>query len=404
VIVGASVAGVGVARGLRSEGYDGGIVLVGGEPDWPYDKPPLSKQVLCGDWAATRTSLLTPAQAAELALDIRLGLRAEHLDVAGREVVLQDASRIGYDACVVATGSSPRPSPWPERPGVHVLRTLHDALEIRGRLLDGGRLAVVGGGFIGAEVASSARDLGLEATIIDPLALPMERIVGMESARLFVELAERNGIELRLGHGVEGIEGTAGDLNVWLTDGTSVHAATAVVGIGVVPNDTWLVASGLLVDNGVVCDAFCRAEGAAGVFAAGDVARWHHPGREAPVRLEHWTNAVDQAACVAHNLAHPDDLRPYAPIPYVWTDQHGWRFQIVGQPAGACRHEIVGDLAVERPRAAVVYADAAGRLVGALSINWPRALADCRRTMTARGDADAVIRRLTEQLVTPARS
>jgi phthalate 3,4-dioxygenase ferredoxin reductase subunit len=223
-------------------------------------------------------------------------------------------------------------------------------------------------------------------TVIDPLELPMERVVGFEGARLFADLATRHGIGLRLGYGVEAIDGEAGDLTVTLTDGSTVNAATAVIGIGAVPNDGWLASSGLLVDNGLVCDELCRAVGAEDVYAAGDVARWHHAGERADVRVEHWTNAVDQAGFVAHNLAHPDDPRRYAPSQYVWTDQHSWKFQIAGHPERGSRHELIGDLAAEKPRAALLYEDPDGRLVGALTVNWPRALAECRRSMTERID------------------
>ena len=271
-------------------------------------------------------------------------------------------------------------------------------------LLRGGPVAVIGGGFIGAEVASSARSLGLAVTIIDPLSLPMERIVGADAARLFTALAARNGVELRLGHGVEAIDGAAGDLAITLTDASTVHAATAIVGIGALPNDGWLESSGLLVDNGLVCDEFCRASGASDVFAAGDVARWLHPQRQELVRVEHWTNAVEQAACVAHNVAAPDDPRPYAPVPYVWTDQHGWKFQMAGYPGGGRQHEVIGDLDSERPRAAVIYIDEDGRLAGALSVNWPRALLECRRAIAAGGDAEPVVRRLAEQMAGAGRS
>jgi phthalate 3,4-dioxygenase ferredoxin reductase subunit len=389
------VAGVAVARALRAEGYEREIVLLGAERDWPYDKPPLSKQILTGEWDAERTSLLTPDQAEELALDVRLGRRAEALDIAAKEIVLADGTRVPYGTCVIATGAAARPSPWPERPGVHVLRTLEDSLAIRERLLASGHVAIVGGGFIGAEVAASARTLGLEATVIDPLELPMERVVGPDAARLFVELATRHGIQQRLGRGVEAIDGQAGDLTLHLTDGSTVKAATAVIGIGAVPNDGWLASSGLLVAGGVVCDELCRAVGAEDVFAAGDVARWHHPVERADVRVEHWTNAVDQAGFVAHNLVHPDDPKPYAPSPYVWTDQHGWKFQIAGHPERGSRHEIVGDLAAERPRAALLYADGDGHLVGALTVNWPRALMECRRNITERVDAASAIAALT---------
>jgi len=394
VVVGASVAGVAVARGLRAEGYERELVLIGDEEDWPYDRPPLSKQLLTGEWDADRTRILTPEQADELELDVRLGDAAVALDTAAKEVVLA-GSRVGYDACVIATGASARSSPWPERPGVHLLRTLKDAVGIRESLLGGGHVAVVGGGFIGAEVASSARAVGLETTVIDPFELPMERVVGATAARLFTDLAARQGVALRLGHGVEAIEGTAGDLTLHLSDGHTVEAATAVIGIGAVPNDRWLASSGLLVANGVVCDELCRAVGADGVYAAGDVARWHHPGERAEVRVEHWTNAVDQAGCVAHNLAHPDDPRPYAPSPYVWSDQHGWKFQIAGHPEQGSELELVGDLEGDRPRAAFLFGDPDGRLVGAVTVNWARALAACRRGLAEGVDAASALAEVT---------
>lgn len=398
VIVGASVAGVAVARALRAEGYERDVVLLGAEPHWPYDKPPLSKQILSGEWEPARASLLAPDEAEELALDVRLGVRAERLDVARRELLLGDGSRCGFGACVVATGSEPRPSPWPERPGVHVLRTLTDALAIRRRFEAGGTVVVVGGGFIGAEVASSARALGLPTTIVDPLPVPMRRLVGSEPGRLFTELAARNGVDLRLGRGVEAIDGAAGDLTIRLTDGSTVEADTAVVGIGVLPSDRWLASSGLPIDDGLVCDELCRASVDGSVFAVGDVARWYHPVHQRLVRVEHWTNAVDQAACVAHNLTHPDDGRPYAPIPYVWTDQHGCKLQIVGRPASASEQATIGAPGAQRPRAAVVYADGSGCLAGALAVNWPRALAECRRGMAVGVDAASVARSLNERL------
>ena len=222
----------------------------------------------------------------------------------------------------------------------------------------------------------------------------MERLVGAAAAQLFTGLAERNGVELFLGRGVEAIDGTAGALTVRLTDGSSVEAATAVIGIGAVPNDGWLASSGLLVENGVVCDELCRAAGAHDVYAAGDIARWRTPREPEPVRVEHWTNAVDQAGCVAHNIVHPGDPRPYAPVPYVWTDQYGWKFQIAGEPVRAVGHEVVGDLAAERPRAALLYEDGDGRLAGAVTVNWPRALAECRRGVADGVDKDTAARSL----------
>ena len=394
MIVGASVAGVAAARALRAEGYQRDLVLIGDEPDWPYDRPPLSKQVLSGQWDAAQTTLLTPNDAKELSIDVHLGVPAGALQLERKEVVLSNGSRVPYSACVIATGSSPRPSPWPEPSGVHVLRTLRDALAIRDRFLSAESVAIVGGGFIGAEVASSARALGLTVTIIDPLRLPMERVAGSTGAGLFTDLATRNGIELRLGRGVVAIDGAQGDLTLRLSDGTTVEVDTAVVGIGAVPNDRWLAASGVVVRDGIVCDEFCRAVGTQDVYAAGDVARWHHPHESAEVRVEHWTNAVEQAACVARNLVHADDPRPYAPVPYVWTGQHGCMFQIIGHPETARRHDIVGDLSAENPRAALIYGYPDGRLAGALTVNWPRALAACRRGIVDRTDSMSVVEAL----------
>ena len=399
-IIGASVAGVSVARGLRAEGFDGEIVLVSAEREWPYDRPPLSKQVLCGDWDVSRTALLTEAEAASLRLDVLLGQPARHLDIAGRQVVLTERTAVPFGTCVIATGAFARPAPWPPVPGMDVLRTLQDAVRLRERFATGGHVAVIGGGFIGAEVASAARSLGLSVTMIDPLPRPMERVVGPEGADLFAALAARGGVELRLGVGVERVRPAGDDVELMLSDGAVVVARTAVVGIGAIPNDTWVAESGLLVADGIVCDEFCRAVGAEGIYAAGDVARWYHPDLGTHVRVEHWTNAVEQAQCVAHNIAHPADLRPHSAVPYVWTDQHGWKLQVVGQPWRGVGHEVVGEVspAHDRPRGIFVYADAPGRVIGAMSINWPRGLAECRRAIRAQVDAQAVVRRLGEHL------
>jgi NADPH-dependent 2,4-dienoyl-CoA reductase/sulfur reductase-like enzyme len=394
VVVGSSVAGVRTVRALRSEGFDGEIVLVGAESELPYDKPPLSKQFLSGERDASRISLLTEADAAALDVQLRLGARAVHLDVAARRVVLADGSWVPYDACVVATGAAARPSPWGARSGVHVVRSLGDSTNLREDLLLGGAIVVVGGGFIGAEVAATAHRLGGAVTIVDPLPAPLARVLGPEVGGLFAGLHERHGVATRFGTGVTSIEGESGDLEVRLTDGTVLRAATVVVGIGAVPNDRWLASSGLLVDDGVVCDEFCRAVDATDVYAVGDVARWWHPGHGEHVRVEHWTNAVDQAVCVAHNIAHPDDPREYRPVEYVWSDQYDWKIQIVGRPATATGYQVIGDFGADRPRAAAVYTDSTGRLTAAVTVNWPRALVECRRLVAAEDDFDEAVARL----------
>ncbi len=403
VVVGSSIGGVRTAQALRSEGFDGRVVLVGQEQATPYDKPPLSKQVLAGQWDPERTELLTAGAAEREDIELRLGVAATRLDVAAKQVHLADGSRIDYDRAVIATGASARPSPWQPGSGVHVVRTLEDSLALRADLDHEGPVVVVGGGFIGAEAAATARRLGREVTVVDPMPTPIGRVVGPEIGRYFTELHHRHGVATRFGTGVEGIEGSAGDLRVRLTDGSELAAATVVVGIGAVPNDGWLADSGLPIENGVMCDEYCRALDAHDVFAIGDVARWFHPGHREYVRVEHWTNAVDQGACAAHNIAHPDDLRSYRPVEYVWSDQYDWKVQIVGRPIKGTRHELVGSLEGEKPRAAVLYADDAGRLCGAVTVNWPKALVQVRRLLGEGAGHDEALARVEALAAAPAR-
>lgn len=391
VVVGSSVAGVRTVQALRSAGSTDRVVLVGEESELPYDKPPLSKQFLAGSWDTEKIRLLTAEQATELDVELRLGAAAERLDVAGRQLHLADGSALDFDVVVLATGAAARPSPWPVGSGVHVVRTLADARALRADLADDGPVVVVGGGFIGAEVAATAHALGRTVTVVDPLPTPIGRVVGDEVGEHFTALHHRHGVRTCFGTGVESISGAVGDLTVTLTDGTSLPAATVVVGIGAVPNDGWLATSGLLVENGVTCDQHCRAVDSPDVYVVGDLARWYHPGHEEHLRVEHWTNAVDSAVVAAHNIAHPDDLRAHAPVEYVWSDQYDWRIQIVGRPARATRHELVGSLDGDTARGAVLYTDDGGRLRGAVTVNWPKALVTCRRLVSAgAGFADAV--------------
>ncbi|MEU5398076.1 FAD-dependent oxidoreductase [Streptomyces sp. NPDC005963] len=394
VIVGASVAGVRAAQALRNEGHNGRITLVGAEPELPYDKPPLTKQLLSGTWTAPRLTLLTEAEAATLDIGLRLGVAAQHLDPVERRVVLADGSHLGYDTCLIATGASARPSPWQAASGVHVVRTLGDSRALRADLRRGGPVVVVGGGFIGSEVASTAVQLGCAVTIVDPQPVPMGRALGTEVGRHFRDLHRRHGVDTRFGVGVQTIAGEAGDLRVVLTDDRTLSASTVVIGIGAVPNDAWLTSSGLLLDNGVVCDEYGRAADTPDVFAAGDVARWFHPRHREHVRTEHWTNAVDQAVCAAHNIAHPQDLRSHSSVEYVWSDQYDWKIQIVGTPARASGHHTVGDFTGPAARGATLYHDGAGRLCAAVTVNWPRALIECRRLTAKDTPVEAALSRL----------
>jgi NADPH-dependent 2,4-dienoyl-CoA reductase/sulfur reductase-like enzyme len=379
VIVGSSVGGVRTAKALRSQGFAGRVVVIGGEAHLPYDKPPLSKQFLASVWDQSRITMLSAEDADQADIELRLGNAAERLDMADRVVVLANGTRVAYDVLVVATGAAARPSPWPVDSGVHVVRTLEDSCELIRALAVTGPVVVVGGGFIGAEVAATAHAAGRDVTIVDPLAAPISRIVGDELGAMLAGVHVRHGVQTRFGVGVESIEGREGDLRVTLTDGETLPAATVVVGIGAIPNDGWLASSGLLIDDGVVCDEFCRAIDHPDVYAVGDVARWRHPRHQEDIRVEHWTNAAEQSVCVAHNVCHPGELRAYAPTEYVWSDQYDWKIQIAGRPNRSALHRIIGDIAGDPAQAAAVYGDRDGILSGAVTVNWPKALMMCRR-------------------------
>jgi NADPH-dependent 2,4-dienoyl-CoA reductase/sulfur reductase-like enzyme len=386
LIVGASVGGVRTAQALRAGGYEGEIVLADQESEPPYDRPPLSKGLLTGAVTPEAIRLLPPDPGVEL----RLGLRAVGLDPRERVVSFHDGTAIGYDRLVVATGGAARRPPW--HPAVHVVRTLADAAGLRRDLAAGGPLVVIGAGFVGAEVASTGRLLGLDVTMIDPQPLPLSRSLGPDVASAVLALHERAGVRCLMGVGVSGVSGTRGRLRVTLDDGTVLEAATVVAGIGAEPATGWLAGSGLSLDDGLVCDAHCRA--ADGVYAVGDVARWFDVRRGRHVRAEHWTNAVEQAACVAHNLLHPDAPRTHQPVDYVWSDQHGWKIQVVGDATGPRAAAVVGDPEADR-RFAALYACGDGRLRGAAVVNWPRALVQCRTAMRDGLDLRELESRLT---------
>jgi phthalate 3,4-dioxygenase ferredoxin reductase component len=385
VIVGASVGGVQTALSLRDEEYTGEVILVGAESGLPYDRPPLSKQFLTGTWDEEKFVLLSQEAAREKQIEMRLGCPAVRLDTSRQVVVLESGQEVSYDCVVIATGAYARPSPWEAASGVYLVRTLEDSRRLSQRLCLDEPVVVVGGGFIGAEVAAAARSLGREVTIVDPLPHPIVRVVGVDIGTHFRTLHQDQGVRARFGVGVEAIEGTAGDLRVHLADGEVLQAGTVVVGIGAIPCDGWLQGSGVMIDDGVVCDHFGRAINGGAVYAVGDVARWFRPRQAKAVRSEHWTNASDQASCVAHNIAHPEDLRELTAMEYVWSDQYDWKIQIVGRPAEAAATVAIGDTNPEAPRFAALSSDGQGRLNGAVTVNWPKALFACRKLL--RSDA-----------------
>lgn len=399
VIVGSSVGGVRTAQALHATGYDGRVILIGEEQDLPYDRPPLSKRFLLGEVSAEEICLLDRDQAAAADIELLLGHHATCVDLAGKVIEVRDHGPLTFDTLVIATGVSALPSPWGERRGAHTLRTRQDALALRAAIDAGGRLAVVGGGFIGAEVAAAARGRGLDVTIIDPLPGVLSRVVGTTLAERFTALHRERGVHTLFGRTVEQISGECGEFELHLSDGSTVAADAVTVGIGTRPNDEWLRSSGLTLDNGVWCDQFCRADGRPDVFAVGDIARWYHPGLRRRVRVEHWTNAVSQAGCVANNIAHPENLTSYHPVQYVWSDQYDWRISVIGETTGPLSDLVEGGRAGQFVG---LYESPDGRLDGAVVANWPRAMVQCRRRIEDGRGTGELRRSLTDQPARPA--
>ena len=398
VVVGASLAGTRTVRGLRGYAHSGPITLVGSETELPYDRPPLSKDLLTSEWTVATVEsnrLVTQAELDELDVDVRLGAAATGLDTTSRTVALADGATIAYDVLVIATGATARPSPWQPASGVLQLRTLSESRAIAARLALQEPVVVVGGGFIGTEIATAAVASGCSVTVVDPVAEPMERLVGPEIANLLVDLHRRNGVATKFGVGVTDIRGEAGALTVVLHDGTEIEASTAVVGIGSVPATEWLIGSGLTLDDGVLTDGHLRAIGADDVYAIGDVARWPHPGRGVDVRAEHWTNANEQARYVAKAITG-GTAEGYDSSDYVWSDQYDWKVHSVGwrDPAGSSI--VLGDFG-EDGRVAVVHADADGSACGAVTVNWVRALSQVRRVIAVGGSAEAIVKELRQR-------
>lgn len=393
VVVGASLAGVRTVQALRRRGSGDDIVLVGAEPGAEYgiaaDRPPLSKAVLT-DPGVAAPPITTPAELADL--DVRLvQARATDLDLGSHRVMLHGGNTVDFDALVIATGASPRTVPGLEpRPGVFELRTAADAAAIRAACVDGARVVVVGGGFIGSEVAWSLHRLGHRVTVVEPLPTLMVRGLGPQIGAAFTRRQAAAGIELRMGTGVAGIECTDRTEAVLLTDGSRIPADVVVLGLGVAPETAWLVGAGLDLRDGVVCDEHLAAAGAEDVYAVGDVARWRHPRYATDIRVEHWTNASETAMVVAANLTGTPTT--HQAVPYVWTEQLGGRLQVFGRVRPQDElHVLHGSL--DGDFVAVTVAD--GLLQAAVGIGAPRVLIRYRKLLAAGAtwdDARAAIR------------
>ncbi|WP_223163735.1 NAD(P)/FAD-dependent oxidoreductase [Nocardioides humilatus] len=372
VVVGASLAGLRAVETARKDGFTGRVTLIGAEKHLPYDRPPLSKAFL--DRGEDELAPPRPFYRDErffiedLDVDLLLGSPATALDPAAKTVYIGNRG-VAYDAVVLATGSGARRLPGTELlSGVHALRTLDDAEALRDALADGGPVVVVGGGFIGSEIASSARKRGFDVTIVEATPAPLARAIGADMGAAIASLHYRNGTTLLCGTGVEAIEGGGHVERVVLTDGRTLPAAIVVAGIGSVPAVEWLDGSGLTLDNGIVCDETLWT-GVEGVYAAGDVARWPNPTFGSLQRMENWTAAAEQGARAVRNALDPARAQPYATVPYYWSDWYGDRIQFVGVPDADEVAWVEG--AVDDDGRWVVLYRAGERLVGALTVRAP---------------------------------
>jgi len=380
-VVGASLAGLYAATELRSQGFDGTLRIVGDEPHRPYDRPPLSKGFLTGDLSPAQLALAEPEDEAGLDAEWLTGHRATGLDVRERTVVLDDGRRLGTDGLVIATGASARRLPGPRYDGVHTLRTLDDAVALRGELARGPRhVVVIGGGFIGAEVASSCQATGHHVTVVEAARTPLIGQLGEEMAAECAKLHGDHGVSLFCGTGVERLHGEPDGRGrqrvcaVELSDGRVLSADVVVVGIGASPNTGWLEGSGLALGDGVLCDGGGLTD-VPGVAAAGDVAR------TAGVRHEHWTNATAQASAVARNLLAGTALEVPSRPPYFWSDQYGVRIQFAGRRGAADTVRVVEGSPEDRSFLAV-YEDG-DRTTAVLALNRPRSFGRLRKRLAA---------------------
>jgi 3-phenylpropionate/trans-cinnamate dioxygenase ferredoxin reductase subunit len=328
VIVGASLAGAKAAETLRQEDFDGRVVLVGAEPERPYERPPLSKDYLRGESGRDKVYVHDEGFYAGHGVELRLGATAVGLDPGARELTLDDGAPLRFDRLLLATGARPRKltTRGSDLDGLYYLRTLADSDALRRRIERGGKLVVIGAGWIGAEVAASARQRGRDVTVIDPLSVPLERVLGPELGAVYRDVHAEHGVELLLGTGVEAFEGDAAVERVRTTDGRLVDCDFVVVGVGVEPRTDLAAESGLTVDNGIVVDAHLQTS-APGIYAAGDVANHRHP-VYGPLRVEHWANALNQGPAAARNMLGHE--HPFDQLPYFFSDQYDVGMEYTG--------------------------------------------------------------------------
>lgn len=374
VVVGGSLAGVHAAESLRDRGYDGELTIVSSEEQLPYDRPPLSKEALMEGIDHDRLLLHEPAWYGEQNITVLLDDPAVRLDTDSRELELRSGAVLPYDGLIIATGSRARRVRVEEDgPTVHVIRTSEDARALRPHLQAGRHLVIAGGGFIGLEVAAAARQLGMQVTVIEGAPVPLARAFGDVIGSWYRALHERNGVAFRCGHSLESIHQRpgGGGVRVHLSDGSSVDGDVIVAGIGAEPAVEWLEGSGVSIGNGIMCEADLSTT-VPGVVAAGDVARWYNAIFDEEMRIEHWSNAVDQGRHAAGTLLGGSDA--FLTVPYFWSDQYDARMRFVGR-AGAAEHVHIEHMSDDR---LIVLFGRDGLLRGAVCVNAPRQLAAYR--------------------------
>lgn len=367
VVVGGGVAGTMAAQTLRAQGYDGELTMVGEERHAPYHRPALSKKLLTGE---VHRAGIDMAPQNEFDARVLRGAHAVGLDMASRTVEMRDGNEnraLNFDGLVIASGAVVRQ--WPGGPapgGVMPLRTVDDCLAIRSMLGRRTRVVVVGGGFIGTEVAASLRSLGFKVTLLSRGGALLHTALGEEMGSCWTDLHRQRGVDVCVGVKVDGFIGNGHVKAVRLSDGSRVKADLVLIGLGVDPATDWLRDSGIKVDNGVVCDATGAAEGASGVVAAGDVARWWHPLYQQHLRIEHWDQASRQGVTAARNLlVGPGEAQEYDAVPYFWSDQYDVKLQLVGVPTGYDTVEVIEGSVCDK-RFVAVYGKG-GRTIAVLS-------------------------------------
>jgi 3-phenylpropionate/trans-cinnamate dioxygenase ferredoxin reductase subunit len=366
VIVGASLAGAKAAETLREEGFDGRVAVVGAERHRPYERPPLSKDYLQG--SAERDSVYVHEEGfyGDQEIELLRGREVTAMDPARRTATLGDGETLAWDCLLLATGSAPRslPIPGADLEGVHLLRTLDDSDRLREVVAAGGRLVVIGAGWIGSEVAASARSGGMEVTIVERQSVPLQGVLGAEVGAMYAGVHRDHGVELLTDAGVDAIEGDGRAERVRLAGGRTIDCAAVVVGVGAAPRTELAEAAGLAVDNGVLVDATLRA-GDADVFAAGDVANAEHPFFERRVRVEHWANALNQGPAAARAMLGRN--QPYERLPYFFSDQYDVGMEYSGLADPDARVVVRGDLAARE--AVVFWLGDDGSVLAGMNIN-----------------------------------